>query len=194
MKAFIAPLATIATLLGAGSAMAAPVTYKFDPDHSQVVFEYNHMGFSNSTGIINGVTGTLVLDAENPAASSVEATIPFAGLTTVAPALDGHLFGRDFMNADKATAVATFKSTKVELDGEKEARVTGDLTLNNVTKEVVLDVELNQLAAHPMTGKEAAGFDAEAKIKRTDFNLGQFAPAVSDEVEIDISIEAVKAE
>lgn len=194
MKALIAPAAAIAALLGAGSAMAAPATYQFDPDHSQVVFDYSHMGFSTSTGIITGVTGTLVLDAENPAASSVEAVIPLAGLTTVAPALDGHLFGPDFFNTDKATAIATFKSTKVEPAGDKEARVTGDLTLNGVTKEVVLDVDLNQIAAHPMTGKEAAGFGAETRIARSEFNLGQFAPAVGDEVEIDISVEAVKAE
>ena len=169
------------------------MTYQFDPDHSQAVFEYTHMGFSTSTGIINGLTGTLVLDAENPAASTVEATIPMAGLHTVAEALDGHLFGPDFFNTDKAAAVATFKSTKVEPNGDKEAKVTGDLTLNGVTKEVVLDVDLNQIAAHPMTGKEAAGFDAETEIKRSEFNLGQFAPAVEDEVEINISIEAIKA-
>lgn len=194
MKTLASPLAAIAVLLGASSAMAAPVTYQFDPDHAQVVFEYTHMGFSNSTGIINGVTGTLVLDAENPAASTVEATIPLAGLHSVAAALDEHLFGSDFFNTDKATAVATFKSTKVEPKGDKEAKVTGDLTLNGVTKEVVLDVDLNQMAAHPMTGKEAVGFDAETEIKRTDFNLGQFAPAVEDEVEINISVEAIKAE
>ena len=193
MKTLVSTVAAIAVLLGATGAMAAPVTYQFDPDHSQVVFEYTHMGFSTSTGIINGVTGTLVLDAENPAASTVEATIPMAGLRTVAEALDGHLFGPDFFNTDKAAAVATFKSTKVEPEGDKEAKVTGDLILNGVTKQVVLDVDLNQIAAHPMTGKEAAGFDAETEIKRSEFNLGQFAPAVEDEVEISISIEAVKA-
>jgi polyisoprenoid-binding protein YceI len=193
MKTVFAPAAALAVLFGATSAMAAPVSYNFDPDHSQVVFEYTHMGFSTSTGIINGLTGTLVLDAENPAASSVEATIPLSGMRSVSEVLDGHLFGPDFFNTDKAAAVATFKSTKVEPQGDKEAKVTGDLTLNGVTKEVVLEVDLNQIAAHPMTGDEAAGFDAETEIKRSEFNLGQFAPAVEDEVEINISIEAIKA-
>ncbi|KRW93636.1 YceI family protein [Paracoccus sp. PXZ] len=193
MKSIFAPVAAI-TLLGATAAMAEPVVYDFDPSHSQVVFEYNHMGFSTSTGIINGVTGKLTLDAENPAQSSVEATIPLSGLRTPAEELDKHLFGPDFFNTDASGAVATFKSTKVEPDGDKEARVTGDLTLNGVTKQVVLDVDLNQIAPHPMTGKEAAGFDAEAEIKRSEFNLGKFAPAVGDEVEIKITVEAVKAE
>ncbi|WJS84436.1 YceI family protein [Paracoccus sp. TOH] len=193
MKAVFTSFAAVA-VLGAGAAMAAPVQYDFDPAHSQVVFDYDHMGFSTSTGIINGVTGKLMLDAENPANSSVEATIPLSGLRTPSPELDKHLFGADFFNTDAAGAVATFKSTKVELDGDKEAKVTGDLTLNGVTKPVVLDVDLNQVAAHPMVGKEAAGFDAEAEIKRTEFNLGKFAPAVEDEVEIKITVEAVKAE
>ncbi|WP_134681176.1 YceI family protein [Paracoccus ravus] len=192
MKFALAPAAAL--LLTGTAALAAPVAYDLDPSHSQVVFEYSHLGFSTSTGIINGVTGKLMLDAENPAESSVEATIPLSGLTSVATKLDEHLFSADFLNADKASAVATFKSTKVEPNGDKEAKVTGDFTLNGVTKEIVLDVELNQMAAHPMTGKEAAGFDAETTIKRSEFNLGKFAPAVEDEVEISITLEATKAE
>lgn len=193
MKTVFAPVAALA-LFSAGAAMAAPVQYDFDPSHSQVVFEYNHLGFSNSTGIINGVTGKLMLDAENPANSSVEATIPLSGLHTIAPELDEHFFGKDFLNADKSGAVATFKSTKVEPEDDDEARVTGDFTLNGITKQIVLDVDLNKLGAHPMSGKESVGFDAETEIKRSEFNLGRFAPAVGDEVEITITIEAVKAE
>jgi len=193
MKSIFASVAAF-TLVGATSVWAEPVVYEFDPSHSQVVFEYNHLGFSTSTGIINGVTGKLTLDAENPANSSVEATIPLSGLRTVSEELDQHLFGPDFFNTDASDAVATFTSTKVEPDDDDEAKVTGDLTLNGVTKQVVLDVDLNQRGVHPMTGKEAAGFDADTKIKRSEFNLGKFAPAIADEVEINITIEAVKAD
>ena len=192
MKTVFAPVAALAALLGATSAMAAPVTYQFDPDHSQVVFEYTHMGFSTSTGIINGLTGTLVLDQENPAASTVEATIPLSGLRSVSEVLDGHLFGPDFFNTDKAAAVATFKSTKVEPNGDKEAKVTGDLTLNGVTKPVVLEVEFNGAGLDPLTQAPTIGFSIETELKRSDFNLGAFAPMVDDEVEIDIDIEAKK--
>lgn len=193
MKAIFAPFAAVA-LFSAGAAIAAPVQYDFDPSHSQVVFEYSHLGFSKSTGIVNGVTGTLMLDADDPANSSVEATIPLSGLHLISPDLDEHFFGKDLLNADKATAVATFKSTKVELDGDDEAKVTGDFTLNGVTKQIVLDVDLNKMGAHPMSGKEAAGFDAEVDIKRTDFNMGLFTPAIGDEVEVSVTVEAIKTE
>ncbi|MDT1061598.1 YceI family protein [Paracoccus sp. CPCC 101403] len=193
MKSLVAPVAVL-TVLGASAALAEPVAYDFDPSHSQVVFEYGHMGFSTSTGIVNGVTGKLLLDSENPANSSVEATIPLAGLRTVSPELDKHLFGADFFNTDQGEAVATFKSTKVEQDGDDEAKVTGDFTLNGVTKPVVLEVDLNKIGAHPMTGKDAAGFDAETRIARSEFNLGKFAPAVDDEVAVMITVEAVKTE
>lgn len=189
---FAAAFATLT--LGATAALAEPVTYDFDPSHSQAVFDYKHLGFSTSTGIINGVTGKLVLDADNPATATVEATVPLSQLRTISPDLDKHLFGADFFNTDPASAVATFKSTKVDLDGDKEAKVTGDLTLNGVTKPVVLDVDLEQIGNHPMSGKPSVGFEAETKIKRSDFNLGKLAPAVSDEVEINIAVEASKAE
>lgn len=193
MKAVFLPVAALTIACGS-TAMAAPVAYEFDPLHSQVVFEYNHMGFSNSTGIINGVTGKLMLDAENPSASSVEAVIPLSGMRTVAPELDRDLFGPDFFNTDPTSATASFKSTKVEPDGDDEAKITGDLTLNGVTRPVVLKVDLNQIGTNPMSGKQAAGFDAETSIKRSDFNLGKFAPAVEDEVEISITVEASRAE
>lgn len=194
MKSLLVPFAAI-TALGATAALAEPVAYDFDPSHSQVAFEYSHLGFSTSVAIINGVTGKLMLDKENPANSSVEATIPMEGLHMIAADLDGHVFGKDFLNTDKASAVATFKSTKVELGDDKdEAKVTGDFTLNGVTKPVVLDVDLNQLANHPMSGKEVAGFDAETKIKRSDFNLGHLVPAVGDELDVSITVEAGKAE
>ena len=80
------------------------------------------------------------------------------------------------------------------MTGETTAQITGDLTINDVTKPVVLDAILNQSGDHPMAGKPWAGFDASATVLRSDFNLGKFAPFVSDEVEVKISIEAMKAE
>lgn len=193
MKSLLVTAAAVA-LMGTSAALAEPVAYDFEPTHAQVVFEYEHQGFSTSAGIINGVTGKLMLDAEQPANSSVEATIPMSGLHSVAAALDEHLFGGDFFNAPQADTIATFKSTKVEPDDSDSARVTGDLTLNGVTKSVTLDVDLNKMAPNPRSGKEAAGFDAETTIKRSDFNLGKYAPAVGDEVEVRISVEVLKAE
>lgn len=190
MKALVAPLSLMAAF-AATAAVAEPVVYDFDPSHSQIVFEYEHLGFSTSTGVINGVTGKVTLDAENPANSSVEATFDLANMVTVAPDLDKHLRTADFFGEN---TTGTFKSTSVVQDDDDEAKVTGDLTINGVTKPVTLEVDLKKKAQHPMSGKEAVGFDAETDIKRSDFNLGAMVPAVGDELEVKISVEASAAQ
>ena len=167
-------------------------TYVIDPGHSQIVFSYDHLGFSISHGMINGVTGSVTLDAANPANSTVEASFPLSAVSTVDATLDEHIFGDKFLNGASPDTQVTFRSTKVEVEDDDEAKVTGDLTLNGVTVPVTLEVELRKAAAHPMTQKPAVGVKAEGEIKRSDFNLGALAPAVSDEMEITISAEAIK--
>jgi len=178
----------------AADAAAADIggTYSFDPAHSQIVFSYNHMGFSVSYGMINGVTGQITLDAENPANSTVEASFPLSSIRTIDAGLDEHIYGEEMLNGAAPATAVTFRSTKVELEDDDEAKVTGELTLNGVTAPVTLDVDLMKAAPNPMTQKPAVGFVAEGEIKRSDFNLGAFAPAVSDEMEIRISVEAMK--
>ncbi len=90
--------------------------------------------------------------------------------------------------------MVTFTSTAIEVTGDTTAKITGDLTLNEVTKSVVLDAVLNQVGDHPMMNKPWAGFSATTTLLRSDYNLGQFAPFVSDEVQVQISVEAMKAE
>lgn len=168
-------------------------SYTFDPQHSQIVFDYNHMGFSTSHGFVNGVEGKITLDPANPGGSTVEASFPLSSLHTIDAELDKHIMGPDFFNVTGDPPVVTFKSTSVEVDDDDdEARITGDLTLNGVTKPVVLEVEFEGAGLDPMTQVETVGFSAEAKIRRSDFNLGAFAPAVEDEVEIEINVEAKK--
>lgn len=190
-----APAATDPAAAVAAAAPADPEiggTYSFDPEHSQIVFSYDHMGFSTSHGFVNGVTGSVTLDKGDPSKSTVEASFPLGSLRTVTQSLDTHIMGDDFFKGAAPDTAVTFKSTSVQMDDDDEAKVTGDLTLNGVTRPVTLDVELKKAGAHPMTGKPAVGFDIETKIKRSDFNLGAFAPAVSDDVEIDIAVEASK--
>ena len=88
----------------------------------------------------------------------------------------------------------SFTSTAIEVTGEGTANITGNLTMNGITQEVVLATTLNQVGTHPIQEQEWAGFDATTTLLRSDFGVGAFAPAVSDEVEIRISIEAMKAE
>ena len=106
---------------------------------------------------------------------------------------EDHFMTEDFFGAAEGDLV-TFTSTGIEVTGDNTANITGDLTMNGVTKSVVLDAKLNQVGDHPMANKPWAGFDATTTLVRSDFDLGQFAPFVGDEVEIRISIEAQKAD
>jgi polyisoprenoid-binding protein YceI len=101
--------------------------------------------------------------------------------------------GEDFFGAE-ADEMVTFASTSIEVTGEDTALITGDLTLNGITKAVVLNAKLNQVGMHPMAEKPWAGFDATTTVLRSDFEVGAFAPFVSDEVEVSISVEAMQAE
>ncbi|HEY9133860.1 MAG TPA: YceI family protein [Dyella sp.] len=179
----------LAGLLGAAvTAQADPVTYKLDPGHTMVLFSWNHFGFSNPTANLGLGDGTLVFDEKNPAKSSVEVTLPLANLDTHVSDLDAHLKKPDFFDADKYSTV-TFKSTKVQAEGNGKFKVTGDLTVHGVTKPVVLDAKLNKVGEHPMMKVQAIGFDASATIKRSDFGMGAYVPNVSDEIKIHITTE-----
>ena len=129
----------------------------------------------------------------NPAASSVNVSFPVKSMLTGWQARFEHFMSPDFFDATDDEMV-TFASTAIEVTGETTARITGDLTLNGVTKSVVLDAKLNQTGMHPMANKEWAGFDATTTLVRSDYGLGMFAPYVSDEVTVSISVEAMKAE
>jgi len=174
----------------AGSAFAAPVTYKIDPNHTDVIAQWSHFGFSNPSAHFGKADGTIVYDAENVSASKVEVTLPLSGLNSFVADFDEHLRSADFFDAEKYPT-ASFKSTKVEAAGAGKLKVTGDLTIKDQTKPVVLDVTLNKAAEHPMAKRAAIGFDATAKVKRSDFGVGKFAPNVSDEVELRITTEAM---
>ncbi len=188
----LAPLSLVAAL-AASPALAAPEAYVLDPSHSQIVFSYSHLGFSTTTGMFAGFEGTIAFDAEDPAQSSVKVEFPVTTMLTGWQERFDHFMTADFFNAE-AHPTVSFASTAIEVTGETTARITGDLTMNGVTKPVVLDATLNQKGDHPMENKPWAGFGATTTVLRSDFNLGMFAPYISDEVKIDISIEAMKAE
>ncbi len=172
---------------------AAPEAYVLDASHSQIVFSYNHLGYSTSYGMFSGFEGQISFDQEDPAASSVSVSFPTQSMFTGWEARFGHFMSDDFLGGTKDEMI-TFTSTSIEVTGETTAHITGDLTLNGITNAVVLDATLNQVGEHPMAGKDWAGFDATATILRSDFGLGKFAPFVSDEVAVVISIEAAKVD
>ncbi|WP_019953858.1 YceI family protein [Yoonia vestfoldensis] len=176
--------------------LAAPAiaeNYVLDASHSQIVFNYDHLGFSTTYGMFSGFEGEIVFDQEDPAASSVNVSFPVRTMLTGWEGRFEHFMSADFFDAADDEMV-TFTSTSIEVTGETTALITGDLTLNGVTKAVVLDTTLNQAGTHPMENKPWAGFDATTTLLRSDFNVGAFAPFVSDEVQVMISIEAMQAE
>ncbi|GGK51839.1 YceI family protein [Salinarimonas ramus] len=181
----------------AAALLVAPVaqaeTYVLDSSHSQILFSYDHLGYSTTWGMFSGFEGTIEFVQDDPAASSVEVSFPVRTMLTGWEQRFSHFMSEDFFGAAEDEMV-TFVSTGIEVTGENTALITGDLTLNGVTKSVVLDATLNQAGTHPMENKPWAGFDATTTLLRSDYELGMFAPFVSDEVEVRISIEAMQAE
>ena len=182
-----------AALSTTASLAFAAERYTLDASHSQVLFSYNHLGFSTTFGMFSGFEGEIMFDQDNPAASSVNVSMPTTSMFTGWEQRDGHFMSDDFFGADDADLI-TFTSTAIEVTGDDTALITGDLTMNDITKSVVLDATLNQAGTNPLANKDWAGFDATTTLLRSDFGLGAFAPAVSDEVEVRISVEAAKAE
>lgn len=143
--------------------------WQIDPAHSHAAFAVKHMMVSTVRGQFKDVAATLNFDPENPANASVEATIQVASVATGADDRDNHLRSADFFDVETFPAM-TFKSTRVELDGDTVAKVYGDLTIRDVTREVALDVELLGTGTNPY-GTQVAGFEASTRINREDFGL-----------------------
>lgn len=187
---------TISTLALAGalslavaSAAAAPVTYRMDPAHTSVAAQWNHFGFSNPVIQFGDAEGSIVYDADDVSASSVQVTLPLSGMESNVSAFNEHLRSADFFNVEQFPE-ASFRSTSVEADGEGRLKVTGDLTIKDVTRQVVLEATINAVGPHPMNQRQTVGFDAVATINRSDFGLGMHVPHVADAVQLRITTEA----
>ncbi|MEO6226877.1 MAG: YceI family protein [Thermomonas sp.] len=179
-------------MAAASFSTVAGVTYKLDPDHTNVIASWSHFGYSHPSANFGRASGILVYDAAAPEQSSVEVSLPLSGLDTFVPALDEHLKTADFFDAAKFPA-ATFKSNKVHAVSKGKFKVDGTLTIRGVAKPVTLDVTLNNVGVHPMTKQQSIGFDATATIKRSEFGMGMYAPAVSDDISLRITTEGAVA-
>ena len=200
MRHYLIPAAALIAIAG-GTALVAQMptaapgkkdaasvtggTYKVDGGHTQVVFAWDHIGFTNNAGTIAEPTGSLTLVKANPAASKVSVTFTVANLRTGVAKLDEHLMKADFFDAAKFPT-ATFVSTSVKPDGATGADITGNLTIKGVTKPVTLDAEFYGAGVQPMSKKENVGFVATGTIKRSDFGMGYGVPVVGDAIELKI--------
>lgn len=159
--------------------------YAVDPNHTQVLFAFDHLGITNNLGLIARPSGTLALNPAKAEDAKVEISFPVKNISTGIPGFNEHLMSPDFFEAEKHPS-ATFISTAIKIDG-MEAEITGDLTIKDITKEVTLDASFTGAGTNPRSKKENIGFSAEAVIKRSDFGLGYGVPMVGDTIELKIT-------
>lgn len=166
--------------------------YEVDATHAYINFQYNHLGLSNPTLSFDDFTVDLDLDNADPTKSSFAVTIDPASIVTGSDIWKDHLTSGDWFDVATHPEI-TFQSTAVEAAGDGAYKVTGDLTVKDMTKPVTLNVTINAAMNHPMSGKPVIGLDASGSVLRSEFGLGKFAPNVSDEVQLNISVEMLKA-
>lgn len=171
-------------------------TYALDTTHSTVGFSVRHAMVTKVRGRFEEFESTIEFDAENPANSSARATIKANSINTDNADRDNHLRTKDFFGAEENPDI-TFNSTSIKLESDEKAVVTGDLTINGVTKPVTLDVEIFGSAEDPW-GQTRVGFEATTRINRLDFNIDYNSPLktggvlIGNDVSLQIEGSAVK--
>jgi len=171
---------------------AFAASYLIDARHTQGVVSWNHLGFAHPTAKFTQVSGELEFDAAAPAQAKVKAVIPLAQLATGVPDLDEDFRSDAFFDYTKFPT-ATFVASGAK-PGTKPGQFTveGTLDLHGVTQPVTLAVEVNKIGVNPRSGLPEIGFQAHGTLKRSAFGLGKFVPQVSDDIALDITVEAIE--
>jgi polyisoprenoid-binding protein YceI len=181
------------TVALAALTLAHPVlaaeTYVFDKAHTNIQFSWDHFGFSTTSAEFEAFEGELRFDPEDRTNSSIDVTIDLDSVDSGYDTFNEHLTEKpEWFDTDQYPE-ATFTSTGIEAIGDNRLRVTGDLTLKGVTREVTLETTINKIGQHPITNAKTIGFDATTTVSRSAFDMGKYAPSVGDEVTISISSE-----
>lgn len=187
---FATPVVIGALLLAAPLAVQAD-TYKLDGMHSMPSFTFRHLNLSSFRGRFDKLTGSIELDAAQHNGSA-DIVIDIDSVSTGVPMLDQFLKGPKFFDTARFPT-ATFKSSSFKFSGNQLVAVSGDLNLHGVTKAVVLEVGDFSCHEHPLLKVASCGADASATIKRSDFGLDIFSGNDSDDVRLDIAVEALQA-
>ncbi|MEM7522443.1 MAG: YceI family protein [Pseudomonadota bacterium] len=192
------PLILAAALASFAAPAVAADRYAIDLSHTEVMAGWNHLGISFQTLEFLVIAGEAMFDQENVANSSLNVVVKTESVHTGFGKFDDHIKSADFFDVEKHPE-ATFVSTAARKTGPKTGEVDGTLTIKGVSKPVTLDVEFLFAGAHPLDGvvptykdAEYAGFRATASVLRSEFDLGKFAPNVSDEIDITINAELRK--
>jgi polyisoprenoid-binding protein YceI len=161
-------------------------TYQVEPTHTQVNFSVLHLGFTYYSGVFSNVSGTLQLNPAHPSAAKLDVMIPISSVQTTSALLDKRLKGPQWFDAAKYPT-ATFVSTKVTPTGANTAQVEGNLTIRGVTEPETLSVRFIGAGVNPIDKFYTVGFEAVGTIKRSQFGVSAFVPAVSDAVRLNIA-------
>lgn len=183
LKSAVAAMTLIAT-----PAFAAATTYQLNRDHTDVSFSINHLGFSAKHGWFRDVSGTLVIDPAAPEGAKLDVTIKSGSVDTNHAERDKHISAPGWLDVGRFPDIR-FVSTKVSRLGNDLADVTGDLSLHGITKPVTLRVKFNKSGVNPFDGTPTLGFTATGSLKRSDFGMAEFLPAIGDQVDIVIDTE-----
>jgi len=188
LSAVLAAIALLFTL-----SATAQETWQLDPNHSSAQFAVRHLGVSTVRGAFTKVSGSVVYDPANLGKSSIQTTIEASSVDTRVEMRDNDLRSPRFLDSQKYPAI-TFQSKKVEAAGAGKLKVTGDLTIHGVTKEVVLDVDGPTSAIKDPMGKDRLrmGASATTKINRNDFGVSGLPGIVGDDITITLDVEMTK--
>ncbi len=185
------------TAVTAASQDTKATQWQIDPAHSAAHFSVRHLMISNVRGEFTKLSGSALLNPADPAKSTVEITIEAASINTREPQRDEHLRSADFFDVVKYPAL-TFRSKRVEALGAEDFKLTGDLTIHGVSKEVTFDVEGPTASVKDPWGNIRAGVTASARINRKDFGLVWNAlteaggVVVGEEVKVTIEAELIQ--
>jgi polyisoprenoid-binding protein YceI len=194
-------LARWAVAAGLATALTAPAgagttTFQIDPKHSSAGFGVTHLMISTVRGVFHGVNGTIVWDDGDPSKSSVNVTIDATTVDTQEPGRDNDLKSPNFFDVAKFPTI-TFKSTKIEVAGPGKLKVTGDLTIHGVTKQVTLDATAPKAPIKDPWGMTRTAASGVTKVNRKDFamvwnkNLDGGGVMIGDDVDITLDVEMV---
>ncbi len=183
-------LPILALLFAAGGQLKAAETYQVDPGHSSATFKVKHFNISYVTGRFDDISGKIVVDSKNPPASSVEISIKTASINTNNEKRDKHLRNEDFFDVGKYPIMG-FKSKKAKKLDDGTYEVTGDFSLHGVTKTITVPVRIVG-EGDVSWGGHHIGFETRFRIKRSDYGMNKLIPAAGDQVEILITVEAIR--
>lgn len=178
----------IALTLLATPALGAPAAYQLNKDHTDVTFTISHLGFTSKHGWFRDISGVLTIDPAAPEGAKLDVTIKSASVDTNHAQRDKDISAPGWLDVARFPDIR-FVSTKVSRLGPDTADVTGDLTLHGITRPVTLHVKLNGSGPNPFDGSPTLGFTAKGSLKRSDFGMTQFLPAIGDQVDIVIDTE-----